>query len=210
MRKGKPRSNASYIRAAKKLAEFAPSLQKYAKRRTIGGKLTAAEKAAIARKEKALRHTENLHKLTPKQFKLAKKLGIAGRGISALRLRNTAPGSKIRITKEGVTVGSNGRRVRYVLAEANLGAIGDAAAAVFARETATNRVTVWLWTSAGRASRGYRSENLFMQDMAESFGKYQDQEDWIEGIAYIEENFDEGEDDEDADGDAAWDTDDDE
>lgn len=209
--KTRVRSAASYIKSAEKLAKLAPSLAKYTtkefKKNAREGKLSPAAKAAITRKEKLLRHTENLHPLTEKQYKQAKKLGIdAGHGLRAMRLRNTEDKARIRITKDGLKVGTNGRTIRYEIVEPpELDALIDAAARAFGAEyevyegegeddtdeidvqEGSANVTVWLWTIAGRASRGFRSLALFIEDISKAFQAYTNQLDWIRGIAWLRE-----------------------
>lgn len=209
--KSRPRTAKSYIAAAKKLSALAPSLKKYTTKefqaQARKGIIPAAAKAAIARKEKLLRHTENLHPLTKKQYKAAKKLGItAGNGLQAMRLRNTEDKARIRVTKDGLKVGTNGRTITYVVVEPpELESIIAAAAEAFGGEYETYEgddenpeeidvtndgdynVTVWLWTIAGRASRGFRSLALFIEDISKAFQAYTNQLDWIRGIAWLRE-----------------------
>lgn len=221
-RKGAPRSALSYYKSAKKLAKLAPSLEKYTTKemlkRAKQGKLSPAAKAAITRKEKLLRHTENLHPISKAEYKKAKKLGIAaGKGLQAVRLRNTDEKAKVRVTKDGLKVGTNGRAITYEIVEPpELENLIDAAARAFNEELEieydddgeertievvrygkeskkiTRRkkkynVTVWLWTIAGRASRGFRSLELFIEDISKAFEAYKQQADWIRGIAWLKE-----------------------
>lgn len=190
---------------------MAPSLKKYTSKKyradALAGKLSPAAKAAITRKEKLLRHTENLHRLNKREYKKAKKLGIAaGKGLQAVRLRNTEDAAKVRVTKHGLRVGTNGRSITYEIVEPpELDNLIEAAARAFGAEyevfegegeddtdeidvtEGKANVTVWLWTIAGRASRGFRSLALFIEDISKAFQAYTNQADWIRGIAWLKE-----------------------
>lgn len=108
------RDDASYIRAAKELAKFAPSLKKYKKLRK-GERLTGSQKAAIAHKEKLLRYSDYLTPVTEKQAKKMKGLLYAP-GIRAIRLGNTGEDAHIkkiaRVTND-IHFVSNGRDFLY-------------------------------------------------------------------------------------------------
>lgn len=222
-KRSRHRTDLSYIKSAKKLSKLAPTLAKYSGRKyradALKGKLSAGAKAAITRKEKLLRHAENLHYVSKAQYKRAKKLGIAAEGgIQAVKLRNTEPGAKIRIDKKhGLRVGTNGRTITYKrVVPPDLENMLDAAAEVFGEEYIAYEdeddedndieiveynkptrkirrkkahVTVWLWTIHGRASRGFRSLKLFAEDIAKAFEAYKNQEDWILGIAWLREKL---------------------
>ena len=221
-RKKRRRTDLSYIKSARKLSDLKPSLKKYSTRQyradALKGKLSPAAKAAITLAEKKLRHTENLHKLDKRSYKRAKKLGIAEKGgIQGIRLRNTENGAKIRVTKRGLKVGTNGRAITYEIVEPpELENLIEAAARAFGEELEIDydedgkekyieivrhgketerrikrkqkfNVTVWLWTIAGRASRGFRSLALFIEDISKAFQAYSSQAEWIRGIAWLKE-----------------------
>jgi len=89
------RSDASYIKAARRMADVAPAMAKYKGRK----QLTPSEKAAIAYKEKRLRHASALEPVTEKTAKKLERTAkrIAGKkarvifpipGIRAIKLRN--------------------------------------------------------------------------------------------------------------------------
>jgi hypothetical protein len=181
------RPAASYSSSAKALSQWAPSLKKYAHRK----RLTRWEKAAISRKEKILRHTENLHPLTKQQARAAKRAGIpiVGKGIRAVRLRNTASGAKIRIKDGKLVVGSNGRAWNYVPVdppnEENLAAAADDVMENEPYDEETEYIQVNLWTTSGRANAGYASAELFEEDISKALSKYKDNpENFILGIAW--------------------------
>lgn len=95
-KKKQPRSDASYLQAAKQLSPIVPKLRKYRKRKT----LTRYEKSAITRREKQLKNIPFLVPVTKQQARrLKKKLFLPG--IQAIQLRNVPEGSKIRFKKRG-------------------------------------------------------------------------------------------------------------
>lgn len=181
MAKSKKRPANSYIAAAKKLKIYAPGLAKYAKRKT----LKPHEKSAIARKEKLLRHTENLIPVTAQQAKtLKRKNALVGNGIRAVRMRNTAPDAKVKIRNGQLFVESNGRTFEYVSVEAEPRSLLAVAEDIFNN---SKNVTVWLWLNAGRAAAGYRTIELFAQNVIANFNQYQDAAEFILGLAYLDE-----------------------
>jgi hypothetical protein len=121
--------------AAKRLAQFAPALKKYRRRK----RFTPHEKAAIAHKEKLLRYTDHLIPLTKKQYRELKDQAFIptryfterqrekfrtgekkepvpyknNQGIFAIQLRNTSEHARIKKVKNDMIVTSNGRTFLY-------------------------------------------------------------------------------------------------
>jgi len=170
------RSDASYIKAARRLADVAPSLAKYRGRK----ELKPSEKAAIAYKEKRLRRVTALEpiseKTAAKLTRTAKRIGGAKArvtfpipGVRAIKLRNIetpdTPGvksRKIAATDYGMSVNvryQSGvkRFYKFVYTGADRAALIAAADTLFAE--GARQVTVWL--NHGRASESQPNTERF-------------------------------------------------
>jgi len=185
MRKGQKRPATSYLSSARNLSQWAPSLKRYAKRKT----LTPAEKAAITRKENILKHYNlaSFKPLTSAQARIAKRQGLLEekQGVRGIYLRNSAPGAKVTISKGKISVRSNGHTIRYVrVSPPDPVDIVQAADEAFSHK---GKITVWLWTRSGRASAGFRSLRQFAAHVMAAFAAYKDTDEWINGVAWLEE-----------------------
>jgi len=178
------RSDKSYVKAAERLADFAPALKKYKGRK----RLSPAEKAAIAYKEKRLRHVSDLTPLPEKTLEaidsVAKRQGgkkarvsFPIPGVRAIKLRNIetpeTPGvasRRIEATNYGmsVTVRYNSgvkRRYKFVYTGADRDAMIAAAERLFAE--GARQVTVWL--NHGRASESQPDALRFAAMIGDEF-----------------------------------------
>lgn len=182
-----------YIRTARKLSKFAPSLEKYKDAR----QLSPAQKAAIRRKMDLLRHTENVFALTPAQAKKLGKEALLGSGVNAIRLRNTGPNTKIRVRADGsLQVTSSGRKWFYIPTGSGEIELLQAAEKAFEQGAAQ----VHFWTVAGRVGTGsldledfnFQLKSRYMQYLGASEGKTKkdgsDYADWLLGIAYTNDD----------------------
>lgn len=109
-RKKQKRSDAEYVSSAKNLSSLVPSLRKLSRRK----KLRPSEKAAITRKEKALKGVPNIFPVTAQEAKRIGKQKLFAPGIRGIQLRNVSPQAKIIYRKGGgISVEDNGRRWIY-------------------------------------------------------------------------------------------------
>ena len=172
------------MQSAKRLAQFAPSLRKYRRRKT----LNRWEKAAIARKENKLKFTDQLFPLTATQSKKLKdKDALVGGGIRAIRLRNTAAGASVRVARNKIEVKSAGRQWFYITIDPPDGDLLAAAAErIYAEGRRRKKVTtIYIWTVQGRANLGSRSERIFVEEIAARMAAYDfDPNAFIIGLAY--------------------------
>ena len=170
------RSDASYIKAAKRMADVAPAMAKYRGRK----ELKPSEKAAIAYKEKRLRRVTSLEPISEKTANKLERTAkrIAGKkarvtfpipGVRAIKLRNIetpdTPGvaaRKITATDYGMSVNvryQSGvkRFYKFVYTGADRDAMIAAADELFAE--GARQVTVWL--NHGRASESQPNTERF-------------------------------------------------
>lgn len=196
MSKKNHRSTEDYLKSAKELAKFAPSLKKYRRRK----RLTRYEKAAISRKEKLLKYASELIPVTEKQAK-ALKNELFAPGIRAIQLRNTGGKAKIRVVKKDLMITTNGRTWIYwkldKFDETSIAFAGDIAfnqirqafpiekIAELAGKAFKNIKTkeVYLWAKSGRVGEGFLDVESFMEWLGESYGGYNDPSSWVNGIA---------------------------
>lgn len=208
-RRKKPnRTVQEYIEAAKRLAKFAPSLQKYKRRKT----LTKYEKSAIARKEKILRYVDHLVPLTKQQARKMKDQLFAP-GIRAIQLRDTSPGARIEKINKDMIVTSNGRTWLYWKLEKldtqnwkrkRKTVFGEAAQTYFqesieafpiekierlvkhAFKKIPKKKQIHLWTKSGRVAKGFTGINAFMDWLlSEHVRAYRNTDEWVNGIAIL-------------------------
>lgn len=186
-------SDEQYLKAARKLSKFSPSLEKYK-----GAKeLTPAQKAAIRKKMDVLRHTENVFALSPAQAKKLKKDALLGSGVNAIRLRNTGPNTKIRVRADGsLQVTSSGRKWFYMPVGSDEIDLLQAAEKAFSQ----GAKQVHFWTVAGRVGTGsldiedfnFQLRSRYMQYLTATEGKTKadgtEYGDWLLGIAYTNDN----------------------
>lgn len=145
--------------------------------------ITPAQKAELTRAKKKLRHTQNLIPVTEKQAKALKKKGLlVGKGVRAIRLRNTSPGAKLKVLKSGVVVTSNGRRWEYHPYPADIDTLSSAGHALIARDDVAR---IHLWLSKGRANEGFGSAKAWDEYLYQRFAQYVQQQDFVEGIAAL-------------------------
>ena len=194
----KPRTVNSYIKSVERLAKFAPSLRKYKRRK----RLNRWEKGAIARKEKVIGSTENLFALSKRQTKALSKesrSAIVGKGVRAVRLRNTSSEAKVRIREGFITTEETvkdkkkakrkRRKIRYVPVPADLGALIKAGLDIFDRAESRGKiVTVWLWLDTGRAGGGFRSPRLFLENLNRNWVPYAIEGNRFNGLAFLTES----------------------
>lgn len=170
------RSDASYIKAARRMADVAPAMAKYKGRK----QLTPSEKAAIAYKEKRLRRVTSLEPISEKTANKLERTAkrIAGKkarvtfpipGVRAIKLRNVETGEtpgvktrKIAATDYGMSVtvryqSGVKRFYKFVYTGANRAALIAAADTLFAE--GARQVTVWL--NHGRASESQPNTERF-------------------------------------------------
>lgn len=182
-----------YLKAAKELARFAPSLEKY----KTAKQLSPAQKGAIKKKMDILRHTENVFNLTPAQARKLKGEALLGSGVNAIRLRNTGPDTKVRVRKDGsLIVTSSGRKWYYIPTGTDEIELLQAAEKAFEG----GAVQVHFWTVAGRVGTGsldiedfnFQLKGRYMQYLSASEGKQtkggKDYADWLLGIAYTHDD----------------------
>jgi hypothetical protein len=196
MKKSKKRTTDDYVKSAKILAKFAPSLAKYKRRK----KLSAQEKAAITRKENLLRFASELVPVTKKQARLLKNELFAP-GIRAIQLRNTGGKAKIKIIKKDLMITVNGRTwIYWRLDKFDTESIEYAGTVAFTQirqafplekvaELADRAFSslktkeVYLWSKQGRVGEGFKDIESFMEWVGESYGGYNNPSAWVNGIA---------------------------
>jgi hypothetical protein len=190
------REVASYIEAAKRLAVFAPSLRKYKRRK----RLNRWEKASISRKENVLKFAHNLHPINKRQARKLKEKLFAP-GIQAIELRNTSEHAKVAFVRDDLFITSNGRTWLYwdlnkftktALAHAGeiafhqvrqafpIEKIAELAERAFKKPKTKE---VYLWATSGRVGDGFYTLEEFMDWLAESYGGYNEPQNWIRGLA---------------------------
>lgn len=196
MSKKNKRDVASYIQSAERLAVFAPSLKKYKRRK----RLNRWEKGAISRKERVLRYAHNLHPVSKKQaLKLKDKLFAPG--VQAIELRNTSEHAAVHFVRDDLFITSNGRTWLYwdlekftksALAHAGeiafhqvrnafpIEKIAELAERAFKKPKTKE---VYLWATSGRVGEGFEDLESFMEWLAESYGGYNEPQNWIRGLA---------------------------
>lgn len=194
------RPTQDYLASAKRLAKFAPSLKKYRRRKT----LSPAEKAAIRRKENALRFADHLIPLNKKQYAQLRDY-TPGPGIHAVQLRNTGSHTKINFVKDNMFVTSNGRTYLYwKLSRGDVkskSGMKTAAQKAFDMQFPVEQIAelahkafeelepiaVYLWAPAGRVGQGFASLRQFLTWLYENWntGRYTNQEKWVNGIAIL-------------------------
>lgn len=174
----------SEIKQIREFSKFAPGLDKLRGR----DKITSAEYGVFTKAKRRLRHTGNLKPVTEKQAK-ALKGHLVGGGIRAVRLRNTEEHAKVRVRKGGIIVTSNGRDWEYhpvgggdpsVLAENLIEKGRD----LFNRDK-NPPFSLYIWTSKGRASEGFRDFGLWARYVGSRFNSYQNASEFIWGIAAL-------------------------
>lgn len=186
-------SDKQYLKAAKELARFAPSLEKYKSAK----QLSPAQKGAIKKKMDILRHTENVFSLTPAQAKKVGKDALLGSGVNAIRLRNTGPNTKIRVRADGsLQVTSSGRKWFYIPTGSGEVELLQAAEKAFEQGAAQ----VHFWTVAGRVGTGSLDLEDFNFQLKSRYMQYLDATaqkikgdgspyaDWLLGIAYTNDD----------------------
>jgi hypothetical protein len=172
----------------KEYAKFVPSLEKIKPKRNKLGTyvVTPAQQAQITRARKQLRHTENLKRLTKKQAAQLKKAGkadlLVGKGVRAIRLRNTSPDAKVRVTKSGVIVTSNGREWEYHRVPAEPDELIERGIE-FLNNPRYYQINLWI--TRGRANEGFRSKSAWVEYIRNRFTQYVSQTDFVEGIAVL-------------------------
>ena len=193
----KPRPVNSYLKAVDKLAAFAPSLRKYKRRK----KLNRWEKAAITRKEKIIGSTENLFAVSARQRKAMSKetrSAIIGKGVRAVRLRNTSSKATLRITRGEITTEERiktkkkgkrrVRKIRYISVRPDLDVLIEKAIELFDRaERRSQIMTVWFWLDTGRAAGGFRSLRLLLEKLNDSWIPYALTQERFRGYAVLTE-----------------------
>lgn len=155
------RSDASYVLAAKSLANVAPSLAKYKRRK----KLKPAEKAAISRMERKINDItykandgKGLIPVSKSQAKRLPKSALIGGGIRALIPQNFL-GSNQKISFAGgklSMMAAEGRRYYFVPVK-NRDNLKPTAEKIF--DTYPKRkIQINLWTVSGEGKQGVRSK----------------------------------------------------
>ena len=188
--RGRKSRRQTYVFVGKKkrtqireLSRYVPSLKK------LRGKsrITSAEAAQLTRAKKRLRHTENLRIVTDKQAKILKKKGLlAGHGVQAIRLRSTAENAKIRVTKSGMVITSNGRTFEYHPVKPDIDALAAAGERLLER---SDVATIYLWTNRGRTDEGFTYfhkpplQGGWLEYLQQRFQQYHAVNDFVEGIA---------------------------
>jgi hypothetical protein len=167
----------------REFSEYIPSLSQYKGKE----KITSQQYAAFKRAKKHLRHTENLKPLTEAQAKKLGKRKLAGHGMRAIRLRNTSPHAKVRVTNKGVLVTSNGREWEYHSVPKNPASdmaerMIEKGRDLFSR-TKKPPFQLHIWTSKGRSNEGAASLQKWAGLIMAFFQAYQASQDFIEGVA---------------------------
>ncbi len=168
----------------REFSKFIPSLEKYKGKERI----TTQEYSAFQRAKAKLKHTENLKPLTEAQAKKLKGYTV-GKGIRAIRLRNTSPDAKVKVLKGGLVVVSNGRDWEYhPVASRNPDKLIEAMLALGKRLFFRKENPPWqlhIWTAAGRVSGGATAYYLWARDVAAFFNAYQGTEEYVRGAAAL-------------------------
>jgi hypothetical protein len=158
-------------------AKYKPALKKLVGKQ----RLTPAEYGQFTRAKRQLRHTENLHPVTEKQAKKLRKEGLlVGKGVRAIRMRNTAADAKVRVLKSGIVVVSNGRHWEYHPVEADVQVLIDYGLSLLDNPE-TQRIA--LWTTKGRSDESFASRGAWVAYLRERFSKYVQVMDFTIGIA---------------------------
>lgn len=169
-------------------SRFVPSLEK------LKGltKITPAQQAQLTHAKKMLRHTENLKPVTELQAKALKKQELlVGKGIRAIRLRNTAPNAKFRLKKGGIFVTSNGRTWEYHPIKRNaedvVTLLAERGEKLLERKDV---VQITVWTARGRSDQGFSRVDRWVHYLQTRFLYESDgvqvsgaAADWVVGIA---------------------------
>lgn len=160
-------------------SKFIPSLEKL-KGKT---KITPAEQAQLSRAKRLLRHTDNLKPVTEKQAKQLKKMGLLeGKGVRAIRLRNTEPHAKISVLKSGIIVTSNGRKWEYHPVAPDIEALATHGETLLNRDDVAQ---INLWTNRGRASEGFTYIKAWIDYLRDRFSQYVQMQEFTNGIAAL-------------------------
>jgi hypothetical protein len=208
------RPTSDYIEAAKRLAQFAPVLAKYKRRKN----LKPYEKSVIKRYENALRFVDNLVPITKKQYRDLKdevyipytKNNKPIYGIHALRLKGMSPNTKImKVKNTDITIASNGRKWlfwkldklndktwRRTLSKAANTAFNNPADAFpiekianlaeLAFKQITQPKAIYLWTRHGPVGQPFRDLSSFMDWLTDTYARsYKDTDEWMNGIAIL-------------------------
>lgn len=183
----KRRTTYTYLNRKRKkeiteLAQWVPSLEK------LKGKdrLTAAQQAQVTRAKKSLRHTETYRRVTDKQAKLLKQKGeggiLVGKGVRAIRLRNTASNAKIKILSNGMIVTSNGRTWEYHPVDADADTLNEYGKEQLERD---NVEAVGLWTNRGRTNETTDDPEQWEEFLYQRFTKYADAQEFTQGVVVL-------------------------
>lgn len=189
-KRGRKRRNTQVFVGKKTRAElreyskFVPGLRKLQDKARKTGKLSSHEVAQLTRAKKALRHTEALKPLTEKQAKALAKAGhkdlLVGKGVRAIRLRNTSPEAKVRIRKDGLIVTSNGRTWEYHPVAPTVDALADYGVMLLERGDVAQ---INLWTNRGRVNEGFSRKSAWIEYLRDRFAQYVQTSEFTEGIA---------------------------
>lgn len=201
----KPLPVTDYIRHAKELAQFAPSLKKYKNRKT----LKPSEKSAIRAKMNALKYTDRLVKVPVKQMRALKDYLVAP-GVNAVKLNDTGADAKIvKVDKDHLAVRSNGRIWLYWRLDAMQPknwrrSLKKAAETAFITPDAfpiekiqmlaerafanIKTIQVALWAKSGRVGEVFRDIGSFMDWLTDTYTlAYKDTDEWMNGLAVLVE-----------------------
>lgn len=177
--KKNPKSTADYLKSAREIKAFAPSLAKYSRRKS----LRPQEKAAIQRKlnlVSKLSRSAELKPLTKQQFKsLRDKSVTVGQGIRAVRLRNQ-PDAKISVERGRLIVRSHKRKFEYFKTRSDADSIIDKARDLFAKRK--RRQAVYLLNQYGRSAQGFGDLNSLTRFLDERWSQYKATQEWFKGL----------------------------
>lgn len=187
-RRKRTRSTADYLRSAKSLTAFVPSLKKFNKRKT----LTKSEKATIRRREKQLKNIPYLVPLSKAQAKKMTRRKTFLPGVQAVQLRGVGYDADVKFHGGDIEVREHGEHWIYWSLDRDTvrsrKGMRDAGEEAFSETFPIEKLSdmtreafkryhvkeVHLWAHAGIVGDGFQSLNQFVMWVNEKWnnGRY--------------------------------------
>lgn len=164
------------------LSKFVPALN------DLKGKsrITTQQKALLTKAKKRTQHTESYRPITAHQEKLLRAHGdadiIVGKGVRAVRLRNTSENAKLTVRKNGMLVTSNGRTWEYHPVSSDPDDLSEYGAKQLERGDVE---AIGLWTNRGRVDATTDDADDWNDFLYNTFSKYEKAKEFTKGIVVL-------------------------